>query len=272
MSIGDDILAYYNLGDEPERLHRGFSQLEALRTKEIILRFIEREGLKILDIGGGAGYYSQWLAELGHQVELVDPIALHIEKARERSKKSSKPLHSISLGEARQLKFESDYFDMVLMLGPLYHLTERRDRLDALYEAERVLDDHGVIVCGAISRFASTFDGFFRDFIVDPAFITIMDRDLLDGQHRNPTGRAEYFTTAFFHHPEDLREEVRQGGFRLEALLSVEGFGWLMPDFEKKWENEKFRGILLEKIRTVEADPSIMGIAAHMIAVGRKIL
>jgi ubiquinone/menaquinone biosynthesis C-methylase UbiE len=272
MSISDDILTYYDLGDEPDRLLKGASQLEAMRTKEIIQRFIEREGMKVLDIGGGAGYYSQWLADLGHQVDLVDPVLLHIEKAREISKKSKKPLHSISQGEARQLAFEDDYYDMVLMLGPLYHLTERRDRLDALYQAERVLDDHGVIICAAISRFASTLDGFFRNFISDPAFVSIVTRDLNDGQHRNPTGRAEYFTTAFFHHPEELKEEVRQGGFRLEALLSVESFGWLIPDFAKHWEDEKFRTILTDKIRVVEADSSMMGMSAHMIAVGRKIL
>jgi SAM-dependent methyltransferase len=104
--------------------------------------------------------------------------------------------------------------DGVLLLGPLYHLTCRDDRLQALREAYRVVRPGGVIAAAAISRFASTYDGLLRGFLEDSRFEEIVERDVREGQHRNPTGRPEWFTTAYFHHPEELRDEVIEVGFR----------------------------------------------------------
>src|SRR5204862_445674 len=105
-----------------------------------------------------------------------------------------------------------------LLLGPLYHLTEPSDRLAALREAHRVLRGGGIIFAAAISRFASALDGLVRGFLHDEQFVRIVERDLKDGQHRNPTEHPAYFTTAFFHHPDELRAEVEEAGFRLELL------------------------------------------------------
>src|SRR5205807_2243996 len=54
-------------------------------------------------------------------------------------------------------------------------------------------------------------------------------RDLREGQHRNPTDRPEWFTTAYFHHPTELREEVEAAGLIFEGMFGIEGPGWLMP-------------------------------------------
>ena len=97
----------------------------------------------------------------------------------------------------------------MLLLGPLYHLTERDDRLAAWREARRVLRPGGVVLAAAISRFASTLDGLRLGLFDDDAFAQIAERDLRDGQHRNPTGNPRYFTTTYFHRPEELRTEVK---------------------------------------------------------------
>lgn len=270
MNIQNEILSYYSLGLEPERLSKGESQLEAVRTKEIIQRFIGKAPMRILDVGGGGGYYSFWLAEMGHEVYLVEPVPGNLEIARQLSRKKKSSIKAIIEGEARHLEFRDDYFDMVLLMGPLYHLMSRQERLDALYEARRVLKPEGVIICAVISRFASMLDGFFRNLVKDGEFIPIMMRDLKEGKHINSTGRQEYFTTAYFHHFDELKEEVRQGGFIISALLAVEGFGWLLPDFEAVWADETRRNLLLETIRAAESDSTIIGMSAHIIAVGNK--
>ena len=102
-------------------------------------RYLPPSPQRVLDVGGAAGAYAYWLAERGHEVHLVDPVAKHLRQAEEAAARRPKILASIREGDARALPFEDASADAVLMLGPLYHLHERADRLKALREAARVL-------------------------------------------------------------------------------------------------------------------------------------
>jgi hypothetical protein len=140
----------------------------------------------------------------------------------------------------------------------------------ALSEARRCLRHDGLLFGAGISRYASMLDGYFRDLIKDSEFRVIMERDLKDGQHRNPTNDPIYFTTAYLHHPEDLREEIVEAGFKLEALLPIDSFGWLLPDFDENWRDAQFRELLLQSIRACENEPSMIGLSAHIMSVATK--
>src|SRR5215213_10347328 len=217
-----EMLAHYEQGVERERLLRGGAgRLEYLRTRELLARYLPPAPATVLDVGGGAGVYALPLAREGYWVHLIDPVGLHVDQAREASAlQRDAPLASAEVGDARRLAWDDDCVEAVLLLGPLYHLSSREERLRALREAYRIIRPGGVIAAAAISRFASTYDGLLRGFLEDPGFEEIVERDVREGQHRNPTGRAEWFTTAYFHHPEELRDEVIEVGFRVEALVS----------------------------------------------------
>ncbi len=73
----EEFFDYYNKGKEFDRNER--CKVEFTRTKEILKRYIYNNNFNILDMGGGAGYYSFWLAEQGHDVHLKDIVELHIE-------------------------------------------------------------------------------------------------------------------------------------------------------------------------------------------------
>ena len=160
--------------------------------------------------------------------------------------------------------------DGVLLLGPLYHLTERADRLKALREAHRVLRNGGRVFAAAISRFASLMDGFSRDFVGDPRFVEILRQDLKDGQHRNPTDNPHYFTSTFFHRPDELRGEMEEAGFSFEKVVAVEGPVWVMGKFTTHWDEPAKRALLLDLLRSVEEESALMGATAHMIGIGKK--
>jgi SAM-dependent methyltransferase len=159
---------------------------------------------------------------------------------------------------------------MVLLLGPLYHLVDQRDRLTALGEALRVLRPGGVLVAAAISRWGSALDGLARELFRDADFARIVERDLVDGQHRNPTPHLDYFTTAYFHRPEELRQEVSETGFDVDAVYGVEGPAWILPDLMERWGDTARREMVLDVARKLESEPSVVGCSAHILAVGRK--
>jgi ubiquinone/menaquinone biosynthesis C-methylase UbiE len=166
---------------ETDRLGQHVFQLEKIRTQELILRYL-KPSMAIADIGGATGAYSFWLHDLGHKVHLLDAAEFHIEAATKSSITESKPLASISLGDERELPYEDEQFDLVLLFGPLYHMQEKEDRVKSIAEAKRVLKKDGVLLAATITRYASLFDGFWQGFIDDPAR-SIVNQDLEDGNH-----------------------------------------------------------------------------------------
>jgi ubiquinone/menaquinone biosynthesis C-methylase UbiE len=200
-------------------------------------------------------------------------LAINVRQARQvASEPGTSPLASLSLGDARCLDFENASIDAVLLMGPLYHLTEREDRLLALREAHRVLRSGGIVCAVGISRYASALDGLLGGLLHDPEFEAIVVQDLATGQHRNPNHRPRYFTTAFFHHSNELRAEVSEAGFSEVEVLGIEGPAAMMsaPDFAEFWDKEDKREVLLRTVRAVEVEPSLLGASSHLLAVGQK--
>jgi len=190
-TIRPEILRYYEGTQEADRLASPLFRWERVRTLDLLHRFLPPAPAHILDVGGAAGAYAFHLAGMGYSVDLIDPVPLHIEQAKARAAREQAAPRSFQLGDARAIPCEDAAADAVLMLGPLYHLTDLKERLRAIREAHRVLRLGGILMAAAISRFASMLDGMTRGFILDPQFQPIVEQDLETGQHRNETGRVD---------------------------------------------------------------------------------
>jgi ubiquinone/menaquinone biosynthesis C-methylase UbiE len=264
------VVAHYAMGYEKDRLETGPGQLERVRTEEIVTRHLPSAPAEIVDIGGGPGVYSAWLAAQGYRVELLDIVPLHVEQARDKFAELGLETARAQVGDARQLPYASDSADFALLLGPLYHLPERVDRVSALREARRVVRPGGRVAVAAISRFASLLDGFFRGFSHDPSFVAIVREDLSSGRHQNPTQNAAYFTHAYFHHPQELSAELEEAGFVDPDLVAVEGPFWCLQNFDEVWSRDGLREHMLGFLRQIERDGSLIGASAHLLALARK--
>jgi len=245
----------------------GLHEIELLRTQEIVRRFLPDGPLQVLDVGGGSGVHAEWLLADGYAVHLVDPVARHVERATRRLGDGDH--FSAEIGEARTLTQADESVDAVLLLGPLYHLTKRADRLKAWTEALRVCVPGGLVFASAISRFASLADGLARGTIFDPDFEALVRQTLETGQHRNPEGR-EFFTTAFCHRPDELKAEAEAAGWSVLAVLAVEGFTESMPQLEEHWSDPTKRAVIVDLARAVESEPSLTGIGPHILVVAQK--
>jgi ubiquinone/menaquinone biosynthesis C-methylase UbiE len=270
-SLPSEFFEHYSSGYEAQRLQSGSSLIEFARTQEIVMRYLPEPPAVIFDVGGGPGIYACWLAKQGYEVHLIDVNPLHVELSRQASQRQPEAaLASIEVGDARNLKRSDASADMILMFGPLYHLTERVDRLTALREAYRVIRSDGLLLAVGISRFTSALDGMRQGFFDDPVFTRIVERDLMDGQHRNPTNNANYFTTAYFHHPDELRTEVEESGFLYEKTLPIEGPLWLLDNVVNNFADIKQRKQFMKVARLLEGESSLLGTSAHLMVVARK--
>jgi ubiquinone/menaquinone biosynthesis C-methylase UbiE len=268
--IASEILEYYGGGNEEQRLTASIGRLERIRTSEIIERHLPPPPCRILDVGGGTGVYALPLARRGYQVHLLDPVPRHVDRARALSRASDAPLVSANLGDAQKLDVPDGAIDAVLLFGPLYHLTNRHDRLDALREARRVLVPGGLVFSAYISRFASACDGIRDGALRDATFAAIVEHDLTDGIHQNPTTRPDWFTTAYFHRPEEIRFEIEEAGLLLDHLIAVEGPGWMNHDLDAWLDDDAARERLLHVLRRIETEPSVIGASAHLLAVAHR--
>jgi len=191
-------------------------------------------------------------------------LPIHVQQALALAAAQPDAPFTAEVGDARGLRgLEDESADVVLLLGPLYHLTAREDRVRTLAEARRLVRPTGVVVAAVISRFASLLDGTVSGFLDDPQFVAVVECDLRDGQHRNPepVTRPEWFTTAFFHRPQDICEEVGAAGLQLERLVGVEGpGGWLA-----RWPEQT--QLVLRAARLAEDIPTM---SAHMLAIARR--
>ena len=266
-SIDPKILDYYeNAWDEDQRIRNGLGGLELIRTREIIERYLPHEPCRVLDVGGAAGVHAEWLLDAGHSVDLIDPVPRHIDEAN--ANLGAHPDFTATIGDGRQLGFEDDTYDVVLLLGPLYHLPERSDRIRSWSEGARVAKPGGLVIGAMISRFASLFSGLSEDVIFNPVFMEIVRQDLTDGQHRNVEGH-DFFTTAFFHHPDEARAEPSDAGLTVEELLGVEGIAAWIPRLQRSWDDPDRREIIVEAARLIESEETLVGLGPHMLAIAR---
>jgi ubiquinone/menaquinone biosynthesis C-methylase UbiE len=270
LSEMDDVAAFYAQGLERDRLTTGAGALELARTQSLLEQYLPPPPAVVADVGGGPGRYAVWLAERGYHVHLVDPLPLHVEQALSAARGRRTALASARVGDARALPLPDESTDAVLVMGPLYHLHDRGERLRALTEARRVCRAGGVILAAAISRFASTLDGLRGGYLEDPAFAAVAADDLRHGRHRNPTGDPAYFTTAYFHRPEELATECADAGLIHQTTMAVEGPAWLLPDLDRWLADEARRVVLLGALRAIEAEPALLGASAHLLAVARR--
>src|SRR5262245_61803516 len=119
-----EILGYYQAGQEAGRLENPFSRWEKVRTFDLLDRFLPPAPAVVLDVGGGAGAYAFPLAQRGYVVDLIDPVPLHIEQAKELAASGLPSPRSLQIGDARAIPCADGAADAVLFLGPLYHLID----------------------------------------------------------------------------------------------------------------------------------------------------
>ncbi len=257
--------AYYERGMERERLSAGRGELEFTRTTEIVRRRLPAAPAVVADIGGGPGRYALWLASLGYQVEHRDLMPLHVEQLAADA--AGVPGIHTAVGDALALDLPDASVDAVLLLGPLYHLLERAERVAALRECARIVRPGGAVFAAAISRWAARIDGMLREriYLAYPAAVDRIDEVDRTGM-LPPLGEGAF--TAFCHRPGELREELGDGGLEVADLVSVEGPAFILGDLDARLADPADRSVVLEVARAIERVPELTGFGPHLIATG----
>lgn len=263
--IDEEIQRYYQRGAENDRLRSSVGRLEFWRTQQLLRRWLPPAPAEVLDIGGASGVHAEWLAKDGYHVHVIDPIPLHVSQADDL------PNVTASIGDARNLDVAGESADVVLLLGPLYHLIARTERLAALSEAARAVRPGGLVAAAGISRFASMRDSLRKGWVDDEQWVRTVERAVATGQHVNDDGHEGRFTTAYFHYPDDLVAELVDAGLTDAEVFAVEGPGSFLDNLDELLDAPVGRRVLMKWIELVEQEPAMIGASSHLIAVGRRL-
>jgi SAM-dependent methyltransferase len=262
--LSPEVLAYYRRGGEHDRLSAGTGRLEFLRTWDILTRALPAPPATVLDVGGATGAYAAPLARAGYAVTVIDPVPEHVAAA------AALPGVAAVEGDARKLPVADGGADAVLLLGPLYHLAARDDRVAAWREAARAARSGGLVAGAVISRFASLLDGVAKGFFTEPEYVAMVRDALTDGVHRNRADRPRWFTSAYFHRPEEPAAEAAEAGLTAVRTVAVEGPPWMTPRLADFLADERLTTVLLDMLRRVEDEPSLAGASSHLLTLARR--
>ena len=267
--IRREIDVFYTNTTEENRLKQGLGPLEYERNQELIRRYLILPKSTVIDIGGGPGIYAEWLASLGHRVYLVDPVLKHIHQAKSRARMIKNTFTCIH-AESQQLPLPDACADLIILHGPLYHLQEKQQRLNAIHEAKRILKPMGVLLGFAINHTSSTLIGLLNGYLNHEFFFEMCTNELRTGLHQPAEGWPGLLPCAYFHRPEELQQEFESCGLTTINLLAVEGCVWLDKNyFESRGDTEKWKK-LMHLVRLTEKERSLLGISPHLMIAGKK--
>ena len=268
--ISKQIEFFYDRASEETRLDKGMGIFEFERVKKLIESYLLPTSMKIIDVGGGTGKYAAWLSSIGHEVFLVDPVPKHIKQAKQRSNSRKNSFH-VQLGEARNLRLPSNFADLVILHGPLYHLQNKEDRRKVIAEAKRVVKSGGVILGFSINYTASTMVGLLQGLIHRQPFFDMCVEELASSIHNPPEDFPWLLTEAYYHRPEELKEEFIIQGLHYLNLYAVEGMIWLDKDYFSSMANESKRKTLLKLLELTQNDINLLSFSPHMMIASRKL-
>lgn len=269
----DEVLEFYDCGAEKGRLERGLGKIELYRTKEILSKYITNTKNIIYDVGGGIGVYSSWLSKKDNELHLLELAPLAVRYAIE-----NQSLYNTFVAEvcdARNINREDESADIVLLMGPLYHLQNKDDRIQVLKEAKRVLKKGGLLFAVGISKFSSTTwalstYGESNNLLDDDIYTKMIEKELSTGVHIRPKEYPYFIAQSYFHTPLQLQNEIESVGFKTIQKHAIEGIIWFTPCLNDKWEDDNSKDRLLNIIRKTENEDEIMGMSPHFMVVSRK--
>lgn len=256
---------YYNKFNEEKRLNSRHGQVEFITSMKYIHKYLEqlsggkeKSQIRILDIGAGTGRYSIPLAEEGYDVTAVELVKHNLGRLKQKCNK----VHAFQGNALKLKKLNEDTFDVTLLFGPMYHLHEKEEKLQALLEAKRVTKPGGIILVAYIMNEYSVLTYAFKERHIKEALATGM----LD-ENFHCTSKANPLYS--FVRLEDMEELNQNAGLTRIQVISADGPANHMRTVLNALDDEEFEAFIKYHLSICER-PDLMGAAGHTVDILQK--
>lgn len=258
-TTGNAVVDFYNNYDEDGRLMRRSRMPEYLTTMKYIEKYLSK-GAKIIEIGAGTGRYSLTLAEMGYDVTAVELVEHNINIM----KKKVKSHHNIKIfqGNACDLSaFKTDTYDIVLLLGPMYHLFNDEDKHKALGEAIRISKPDGVIFTSYCNNDTSVYKFFYTNRI-----LSFIEKGLIKDDYHTVSAEEEIFE---LYRKTDIDQLMKKYDVTRLHFVGVDMLSYLFDDKFDSLNDREFEEYMKFLSNLCEREDCV-GMSIHMLDVFRK--
>lgn len=262
---------YYNENAESEWNRFKRHPIEFEITKRLIEKYIPKLPAKVIDIGGGPGRYSLWLSSKGYEVTLFDLAKANVEYATNEAKKQNINISKYIVGDALELdSYVKDMtYDVVLLMGPLYHLISEADRVTVVEKALSVLNDNGIIIASFISGYAPIID-VLKNYPEElngkvEQYVNYLENGANVVSEHNPG-----FTNAYFMNPRSIDPFMSKFSLTKLGLFTAESILGPYENHIKKADTRTFDTCIDLAMKFID-DERCRACGEHLVYIGSKI-
>jgi 2-polyprenyl-3-methyl-5-hydroxy-6-metoxy-1,4-benzoquinol methylase len=252
-----------NSQQEWDRLDR--HPYEFAITTRMMDRYI-KAGDSILDIGGGPGRYSLYYLQKGNPVTLTDLSQGNIEFAMRLASERELPLRSLACDALQIQQHVEERFDHVFLMGPLYHLLEEAERVQAVKSAMAMLKPNGILYASFLLMFSGIIY-FLREApkqVVEPS-----EQVWLDAVRKQISWGGNAFTRAFFIDQDKILPFMQQFDLEILHLFGQEGIT-STHNYDLQMQPEEIQNAWIDLSVDLCEIPKYLSHSEHIMVIGRK--
>ncbi|MDO4307074.1 MAG: class I SAM-dependent methyltransferase [Eubacteriales bacterium] len=257
--------SYENYREEDRLTTNNARKIEFLTTVRVLDDLFDKS-LNILDCAAGTGVYAFYLADKGHQVTATDITPRHIEIIKDTLKSKNYKMDAAVLNAVDMNIFADEIFDVVLNMGPFYHLLTEKERMKCLSETLRVVKRGGLIVTTYIPRYYV----FQLAALTDKKYLDErLSRQLIETGVLRQEDEKCFWTDTYYSTKEEMERIYRENGIEMIDHFAQDGLTPMFADKVDQWNEEEFR-IWCDFHYGICREASILGTSNHVMIIGRK--
>lgn len=256
IKIDDDLKRneeLYKLFDEESRLKSRTGLVEKITTQREIDKLINTNS-KVLDVGAGTGVYTIHLASKVKEVTAFEPSSTNFMNLELKAKKFSN-IRAYNKSSFDLKDLEENYFDLVLIFGPMYHLSDDKDRIDVLRQAKRICKNGGHILISYINHdmvLISESINYNLNIFSSPSYDSRKQR-LIDRPF-------------IFFKVDEARQMIEDEDIEIKDIVASDGFAEVLSKYLDEMAEESFKNYL-EWLLSHCKDSETLGATNHLLFV-----